>query len=57
MHDNNLYRYITMISSATWRQLDNMHANGFLKDDQNCTNPKDECNLKYLKNLINNAHA
>ena len=25
MHDNNLYRYITMISSATWRQLDNMH--------------------------------
>ncbi len=30
--------------------------NGFLKDDQDCTNPMHKCNLKCLKQLIKNAH-
>jgi hypothetical protein len=35
-----------MVSSAIWKK--NMHE--FSKDYQNCTSPKDECNLKSLKN-------
>ncbi len=34
-----------MVSSAIWK---NMHE--FFKDDQNCTYPKDQCNLKSLRN-------
>ncbi len=26
--------------------LENMHERVFLREDQNCTNPKDECNFK-----------
>ncbi len=37
-----------MVSSVIWKK--NMHASEFFKDDRNCTSPKDECNLKSLKN-------
>ncbi len=37
----------SMVSSAIWKK----HATSeFFKDDQNCTSPKDEYNLKSLKN-------
>jgi hypothetical protein len=34
----------SMVSSAIWKKT---CTNEFLKDDQNCTNPKDECNLNW----------
>ena len=36
-----------MVSSAIWKKT---CTSEFFKDDQNCTSPKDECNLKSLKN-------
>ena len=36
-----------MVSSAIWKKT---CMSEFFKDDQNCTSPKDECNLKSLKN-------
>ncbi len=36
-----------MVSSAIWKKA---CTSEFFKDDQNCTSPKDECNLKSLKN-------
>ena len=37
-----------MVSSAIWKKHARVHE--FFKDDQNCTSPKDECNLKSSKN-------
>ena len=36
-----------MVSSAIWKKI---CTSEFFKDYQNCTNLKDECNLKSLKN-------
>jgi hypothetical protein len=36
-----------MVSSAIWKRT---CTSEFFKDYQNCTSPKDECNLKSLKN-------
>ena len=36
-----------MVASAIWKK---QGTSEFFKDDQNCTSPKDECNLKSLKN-------
>ena len=38
----------SMVSSAI--NLEKTCTSEFFKDDQNCTSPKDECNLKSLKN-------
>ena len=38
-----------MVSSAIWKKT---CTSEFFKDDRNCTSPKDECNLKSLKNSI-----
>ena len=35
-----------MVASAIWEKT---CTSDVFKDDQNCTNPKDECNLKSLK--------
>ena len=35
-----------MVSSAIWKTC----TSEFFKDYENCTSPKDECNLKSLKN-------
>ncbi len=37
----------SMVSSAIWKKT---CTSEFFKDDRNCTSPKDECNLKSLKN-------
>jgi hypothetical protein len=36
-----------MVSSAIWEKRAPV---SFFRDDQNCTSPKDKCNLKFLKN-------
>ena len=36
-----------MVSSTIWKKT---CTSEFFKDDRNCTSPKDECNLKSLKN-------
>ena len=38
----------SMVSSAIWKKT--CTSEFFKDDDQNCTSPKDECNLKSLKN-------
>ncbi len=38
-----------MVSSAIWIKT---CTSEFFKDDRNCTSPKDECNLKSLKNSL-----
>ncbi len=37
----------SMVSSAIWKKT---CTSEFFKEDQNCTSPKDKCNLKSLKN-------
>ncbi len=38
-----------MVSSAIWKKT---CTSEFFKDDRNCTSPKNECNLKSLKNSL-----
>ena len=38
-----------MVSGAIWEKT---CTSEFFKDDPICTSPKDECNLKSLKNLL-----
>ena len=39
----------SVVSSAIWKKK-HARTSEFFKGDQNCTSPKDECNLKSLKN-------